>query len=159
MSSVVVKNDVAVLFIAGKLGQFHVQIDLEDAERVAEHNWHAHKERNGVVYIRANLYRAGGKQSGLLLHRFLMKPPADMKVFHRTADTLDCRKCNLMTGTKEQVAWKKYTPGQNSQYKGVSGIDPFHRKQWSAHIRLSCTTVTEPTPRNNFNYFALVVTF
>ncbi|WP_185827013.1 AP2 domain-containing protein [Edaphobacter aggregans] len=137
MSSVLVKNDEAVLVITGKLGQFHVLIDLEDVDRVAEHNWHAHKERNGTVYFRANVYRTGGKQSAILLHRFLMNPPDSMTVFHRTPDTLDCRKSNLLVGTKEQAAWKKCTPRQNSRYKGVSGIDPWHTKQWAAHIRVN----------------------
>lgn len=72
----------------------------------------------------------------VLIHRYILNPPANMVIDHINGNKLDNRKCNLRVVTTHQnnMNRSKGVKG-SSQYKGVSYIAS--RKRWMAGIQVN----------------------
>lgn len=90
-------------------------IDAEDVERVAGRNWSAAIRANGRVYaMRVE------REKAILLHRFLISPPAGMDIDHANGDALDNRKSNLRVATRsENNANARLRKDNAAGFKGV----------------------------------------
>ena len=84
-------------------------IDICDAERVLQHNWHTFKNQDGNYYACAKLKKAG-IQATLYLHRFILGPPPHLEVDHKNGDGLDNRRSNLRLAARTQNCRNSKTP-------------------------------------------------
>jgi HNH endonuclease/AP2 domain len=118
------KSNTATLIVRSKKhGTFQSQIDLEDAHRVAEHQWRVNKRKNrDAVYFQTHIPKSEGKQTVLQLHRCVMSASEGVFVDHRNpADTLDNRKSNLRLATHaENMRNMRSHVGGSSRFKGVT---------------------------------------
>jgi hypothetical protein len=64
-------------------------VDHDDALEMYQHRWAATK-RGNALYVRGTV-----NGESILLHRFIMKPPAPMAVDHADGDPLNNRRSNL----------------------------------------------------------------
>lgn len=109
-------------------------IDAEDAERVCAFNWCAQRShaRRDIWYAKRN-ERREGRQITILLHRFLMGVPDDVKVDHEDGDGLNCRRRNIRVATHAQ---NTQNAGRRShsrnQFKGVRRVH--HGAGWYARL-------------------------
>jgi DNA-binding protein H-NS len=96
-------------------------VDDADYESVRVYSWH----RTTTGY-------AMNDQAGLM-HRFLMKPPDDVRLDHRNGDGCDNRRGNLRHATTAQNMHNRgKTKANQSGYKGVVWSD--HRGKWLAQV-------------------------
>lgn len=73
-------------------------IDLDDIDRCKEHRWHMHPSYDNTQYARCSKVDSAG-----FLHRFILNVNnSNTKVRFVNSNTLDCRKSNLTTYTKEK---------------------------------------------------------
>lgn len=116
-------------FIAGKSDACRVPVsrgffslvDPEDFEFVMRLRWRLHgtRERGIARYARATLFK-DGKRIGILMHRLLLNPPAELQVDHINGDGLDNRRENLRICTASQNCANKRSPALGrSGYRGV----------------------------------------
>ena len=82
-------------------GQYAL-IDDEDYQRVSKYKWYAGYCQDTKGYYARRTALDGNRKYPILLHRFLMNPPADMQVDHINHDTLDNRKSNLRICTRSE---------------------------------------------------------
>jgi hypothetical protein len=94
---IVVMNGCALIDVSTK-SHPHVfaLIDSEDAVAVMAHRWSATKRANGL-YVRGTV---NGKS--ILLHRFIMDPPAHLTVDHEDGNPLNNRRGNLRICTQSE---------------------------------------------------------
>lgn len=92
-------------------------VDAEDYEFLSQWKWHTKK--NGNTYYAARREMINGKPVTLAMHRILNRTPDGMETDHINRDSLDNRKANLRTATRQQnninIAKKS-----KSGYRGVS---------------------------------------
>lgn len=109
-------------------------IDLEDAEVVGEHLWHAYQNRDGTWYARTNTpWRT--RPASIRMHRLIMGlgPGREIQIDHIDGNGLNNRRSNLRESSSSQNNMnKRGHRGSTSGYKGVS----LHREtgKWRAHI-------------------------
>lgn len=119
------------------LTQGHVSlIDDEDAELVLPLKWYALDKKDGRVY--AATFK-GIDDKTTFLHRFLLRPPADLVVDHINRDTLDNRRSNIRAVTPTQNRANGIGTARR-QFKGVcfdSG-----RGLWRARIKIEGKELT-----------------
>lgn len=84
------------------------EVDDDVAHIVMRYRWAATK-RGKALYVRGSVL---GKDT--LLHRFIMRPPADLCVDHINGDTLNNTKANLRICSQ----------GENSKFTGERGGVP-----------------------------------
>ncbi len=99
-------------------------IDDDDFERVNQWKWTwmpgKNSGKNSLGYAFRNM-RIEGKQTCILLHRFIMNAPKDFEVDHWDNDGLNCQKKNLRICSKGQNQHnQKARKGGSSDFKGVS---------------------------------------
>ena len=117
-------------------GKFHSRIDVEDAEKVAEHIWTVQMASNNRVYFRTRSPKPDGTQGVLGIHRFIMNAPDDLMVDHiNPSDTLDNRRSNLRLATRQQNAWNSRSQSGGSKYKGVHWCK--RENKWVARIMIN----------------------
>lgn len=108
-------------------------IDEIDRAEVSRHNWRA-KNIKGFVYA----IRTNGKVDGhktILLHRSISGFPDGLDVDHRSGNTLDDRRSNLLSGTHTANMQNRRKHKNNaSGYQGVY-FDKTHNR-WRAQIRV-----------------------
>lgn len=105
-------------------------IDAADAPLVEKHNWAAIIARN-TVYAQRN-GKKGEHLKSVLLHRAIMRAPADRQVDHVNGRGLDNRRANLRLATNAENARNRTRQSNNaSGYKGVRKSN----SRWSAEIR------------------------
>lgn len=132
MSRVVVDektNEARLIVTSRKYGTFEVLIDLEDAERIRQHQWHVSPRPKGLTYFRTNVYPdSSGVPVTWRLRRFILSAPDGVLVDHVNPDnTLDNRKANLRLCTHtENMHNPRPIDRAKSRYKGV-GWEP----RWS----------------------------
>jgi hypothetical protein len=123
MTATDIETGAAVLTVVSpKHGTFRALVDQEDYERVSQHTWGVLKNKKGHVYFQTMIRKPDGKQTTILLHRFLMNV-TDPKVIvdHKNHDYLDCRKGELRVCTKaENTQNQRKHRNNTSGFKGVS---------------------------------------
>ena len=101
-----------------KIGNYDIQIDDEDFEKVSQYSWYASKDnRTDRYYIKTRL--TNGKV--LLLHRYIMNAPKGKIVDHKDRDPLNNKKtnlriCSIAENTRNSKGKKDR---KTSKYKGV----------------------------------------
>jgi hypothetical protein len=116
-----------------KYGVFIAWIDSEDAERVSAHNWNV-RISDSRVYFATNVQKPDGKQTTLLLHRFLKSCPSGLQVDHHRSEYLDLRKDELRCVNNQQNGYnRRSNSNATSQYKGVYWFK--QTSKWIASIR------------------------
>lgn len=110
-------------------------VDEEDAEVICGYSWWGARGVN-TTYARTSLPRIEGKQSGMLAHRMIMRPPDGVDVDHLDGDGLNCRRSNLT------IDWDSHNPinsrahrDTTSRFKGVSWYRWLDK--WCADIRVA----------------------
>lgn len=71
-------------------------IDDEDFPLVSQHNWYAHRAKNGRWYARSN------KKPMIFMHRLILNASSSVQVDHVDNDGLNNRRSNLRTATQSQ---------------------------------------------------------
>lgn len=107
-----------------------MKIDVDDWCNIyIKKKWRCWKSKSNSFYIKQINYPYKD------LHRFILK--TNLEVDHINGDTLDNRRCNLRSVTRQQnlMNQKKQTRKTTSKYKGVS----FNKtnNKWSARITLN----------------------
>ncbi len=110
-------------------------VDVEDAERVLAHKWHASRSmrKDGTYRVYASRAdRSSGRRLLVPMHRFVIGAGPDDIVDHKNRDTLDNRRSNLRFATSSQNAINTVRPVGVSGYRGVY----FHPQsgRWNAKI-------------------------
>lgn len=95
------------------------KIDKRDYEEVSEHCWHV----TSRGYVKTTI--GGNKGRKIFLHRFLMKPNANMRVDHVNRIKVDNRRKNLRICTDQENS-------MNTNAKGYSFFKD--RGKWRAYI-------------------------
>jgi hypothetical protein len=104
-----------------KYGVFIVLIDAEDAERVSKHTWAVTMSGRGHIYFRTTVRKPDGKQTALLLHRFLKSCPDGLQVDHHRSEYMDLRKNELRCVYNQQNGYNRRSHSNTtSRFKGVS---------------------------------------
>jgi hypothetical protein len=114
-----------------KLTQGYVAlVSNEDYARVMRHKWHALVRPRNVYAVRL-IRGVNGKQTSLLLHRFILAlEDSAVKVDHFPDPSgLNCQRNNLRQCTFKQNIWNQRLRSNNtSGYKGVT----FQNGRWRA---------------------------
>lgn len=113
---IIIKNDYALVPLTK--GEF-AKIDIEDIEKINEHDWHTNIQKNGRLYACSKSF----DNENLIMHRIIMNAKENELVDHiENSKTLDNRKKNLRICNKAQNAWnsRKQKRKTSSKYKGVS---------------------------------------
>lgn len=109
------------------------QVDDEDYDAVAAHNWHA-RRRGHVFYVRRNVRRPDGAKTKQYLHRFVMGP--GRAIDHVDGNGLNNQKSNLRFATDSQNQANRHhlPPTKSSRFRGVT----YHRgiNRWQASIKV-----------------------
>lgn len=102
-------------------------IDDADYDAVSKFKWHAHVHRfpDGtvrLVYASRNVRLPKGKQSTLLLHRFLLDvTDSKIHVDHEDHDGLNCQRYNLrITSPIHNMQNRLHARNNTSGFKGVT---------------------------------------
>lgn len=104
-------------------------VSPEDFRRAIKVKWCPNKREGRTTYAQANV-KVGGRWRRVLLHRYLLAPPAGVVVDHENGDGLDCTRGNMRLATRGQ---NQHNSGPRKwRFKGVS----WHKKagKWRAQI-------------------------
>lgn len=106
-------------------------VDEEDYERVMQHVWNAGRKTGRTHYASTHTKMQAGN---ILMHRFILNPPADMAVDHINGDGLDNRKCNLRICMNTDNL-KNSRPMRNKKYSKYKGVG-YHLRDslWKATL-------------------------
>ena len=115
---------------------YEALVDDEDYEYLSQWKWNILKNRSGNLYANRLSYENGYKnRKRILMHRLLNNTPDGMDTDHINGNSLDNRKCNLRTATREQNQWNRFANKKgSSKYKGVY----WHKQssRWRASIQV-----------------------
>lgn len=105
-------------------------IDASDYGLIRRKKWML----NADGYVVARARNCDGSWTFVLLHRFLMNPPAHLWVDHRNRDPLNCCRSNLrILSPSQSGANRGINKNNTSGYRGVTWHR--HAKKWVARIR------------------------
>ena len=120
-----------------KWGTFKVLYDFDDQNIIDQRRWFIWRNpSNNKFYVKANLWNKELKtNSGLLLHRVIMKAPKGLQVDHINGDPLDNRKENLRLCNHQQNQLNR-GPGKNN-ISGYKGVHPRRPNHWAAQFSIT----------------------
>jgi hypothetical protein len=113
-------------------------IDEEDFALVSQYKWHScrgHTRNRAVWYAKRNIRLENGKQTTVLLHRFLLDAPKELEVDHINGDGLDNRRANLRFATRSENCRNRWTTWGASSYRGVTR--DAQNQKWRADIKVN----------------------
>lgn len=134
-------GDVTTIFLKRKDGTIiETIIDTGDLPKVQEfpNSWCASWSTcTKSFYVYGSMPKENGKQSTLLLHRWLMNAPKGLQVDHINHDTLDNRRSNLRIVTHAQNRQNLKGAQRDNKSSGIRGVSWHKRnKKWQAKIKL-----------------------
>lgn len=108
-------------------------VDDTDYDQVSRFSWCA--TRVGRRFYAVRTEQRGGRRRTVLMHRWLMTPPAHLEVDHRNGNGLDNRRENLRIATSSQnkANRKVRLESKTSRYHGVHWDKA--RGQWRVSVR------------------------
>lgn len=126
---------------------YSATVDDEDFEWLNQWKWFAMSLRNGnLLYAGRAVRGEDGKQHTLLMHRFIMNPPAGAEIDHINGNGLDNRRANLrLATTAENLRNRGVFRNSKSGYKGVV-YNPANGK-WKVTINLGTFDTPEEAAR------------
>ncbi|MCH7559199.1 MAG: HNH endonuclease [Planctomycetes bacterium] len=97
-------------------------VDPDDFYRLSKYKWTASRVYTKFYAVRSELCKTGGKRKSLRMHREIAHTPEGLECDHINGNSLDNRKANLRSATRQQNCWnsRKRRPKSLSKYKGVS---------------------------------------
>ncbi len=97
-------------------------VDPDDFYWLSRHKWTASRVYTKFYAVRSELCRTSGKRKSLRMHREIAHTPEGLECDHINGNSLDNRKANLRSATRQQNCWnsRKRRPKSLSKYKGVS---------------------------------------
>lgn len=111
-------------------------VDDADYEWLSQWKWHYLKNKNGIGYAVRKIGDYKGdkpKWTRFIMHREIMRPPANMEIDHINGNTVDNRRSNLRIVTRKQNRQNSRARNdRKSKYKGVIWIE--QRQRWRAYI-------------------------
>ncbi len=138
-----------------KLTQNKVSLlDDIDFEKASQFKWYARKDSKYAFYAQRK-FNIDGTWKNIMLHRYLLNPPADMYIDHINHDGLDNRRCNLRIVTHSQNHFNERIRTDNSS--GFKGIH-WNKKNnnWNVHLANkylgSFNTIEEACNCRNFHF-------
>ena len=106
-----------------------VMVDDEDFEYLNQFHWHVDKHDS----VKRHVKLRNGKNTSILIHRDILKPPKSIEIDHIDRNRLNNQKSNLRFATSSQ---NKHNVGLRSD--NTSGFKGVHwnkdRKKWQASI-------------------------
>ena len=106
-------------------------VDDADYDFLMRWKWYFNK---GYAIRSGSRLENAGRQKTILMHRIINKTPEELLTDHANLDTLDNRKVNLRTATRQQNNInKRKQQGTTSKYKGVYWVT--RDKKWRVCIR------------------------
>lgn len=99
-------------------GKFAIVSDT-DYKELSKHRWHAHKDKNGVLFY-AERYDRKRTPRIIKMHREIMKPEKHLVIDHRNGNGLDNRRSNLRictTAQNNQYSRKRLAKKSNTKEK------------------------------------------
>ena len=130
-NKIIVLEDYAEIICFGKDNRPNgtVKIDIEDIEKARSYKWHIVDKTSPV----STVYLGKVLPLARLLFGCIKKQE---NITYKNKDILDCRKCNLMVGSKSEIQHNAKTSKRNtSGYKGVSWDK--YKGRWVAQIRVN----------------------
>lgn len=110
-------------------------IDLEDADLVSRHLWHAYRNRGGTWYARTNT-PWGSRPASIRMHRLIMGLGSgrDVHVDHIDGCGLNNRKSNLRPASPSENMMNR---GPTKTVRsGFNGVHPHNQSgKWQAQIK------------------------
>ena len=107
---------------------YQVMVDDKDFDWLNQFNWHADKYGSVASWL------GNKKNKRILMHRFILKAPANMEVDHIDRNRLNNQRSNLRLATSSQNKCNRGARKDNtSGYKGVSWHK--QRNKWTARIK------------------------
>ncbi len=102
-------------------GKFAVA-DPDDFYWLSKYKWTASRVYNKFYAVRSELCKISGKRKSYRMHREVAHTPEGLECDHINGNSLDNRKANLRSATRQQNCWnsRKRRPKSLSKYKGVS---------------------------------------
>jgi hypothetical protein len=96
-------------------------VDPDDYYWLSKHKWTASRVYTKFYAVRSELCKTGGKRKSYRMHREVAHTPDGLECDHINGNSLDNRKANLRSATRQQNCWNssKRRTGL-SKYKGVS---------------------------------------
>ncbi len=112
-------------------------VDPDDYYWLNKHKWSASRVYTKFYAVRVGPGRKGNRGKSYRMHREVANTPEGMECDHINGNSLDNRKANLRSATRQQNCWNnsKRKARTLSKYKGVS----FNRKgrPWKAMLTVS----------------------
>jgi hypothetical protein len=102
-------------------GKFAI-VDPDDYYRLSEYKWSVSRVYNKFYAVRTGPAEKGRRGKTIRMHREIVNIPDGLECDHINGNSLDNRKANLRSATRQQNCWnnRKRRPRSLSIYKGVS---------------------------------------
>jgi hypothetical protein len=96
-------------------------VDPDDYYWLSKHKWTTSRVYTKFYAVRFKLCKTDGKRKSYRMHREVAHTPEGLECDHINSNSLDNRKANLRSATRQQNCWnsRKRRTGL-SKYKGVS---------------------------------------
>lgn len=124
-NKIIIKGHLAEIIAIGKPKnvQLKVLIDTEDIEKVKKYHWF-YSDKAVRTYI---------KKKNVSLVRLITEIPEKKFIFHKNGNPLDCRKANLLEGTRLHISINSKMSSLNtSGHKGVTWLK--RENLWMAYL-------------------------
>ncbi len=97
-------------------------VDPDDFYWLSKHKWTASRVGRKFYAVRSELCKTSGKRKTYRMHREVAHTPEGLECDHINGNSLDNRKANPRSATRQQNCWnsRKRRPKSLSKYKGVS---------------------------------------
>ena len=97
-------------------------VDPDDYYWLSKHKWTTSRVFTKFYAVRSELCKTSGKRKTYRMQREVAHTPEGLECDHINSNSLDNRKANLRSATRQQNCWNssKRKPRSLSKYKGVS---------------------------------------
>lgn len=94
-------------------------VDDADYDALMQYSWHAHVDRNRMVYASTSLKRQDGTRPRLFMHNLLMGKRTGFTADHKNRNGVDNQRENLRWATRAQNMSNRIFPVGVSGFRGV----------------------------------------
>ena len=115
-------------------------VDPDDFYWLSKHKWTAARVYTKFYAVRYEGSKTSGKRKSYRMHREVAHTPEGLECDHINGNSLDNRKANLRSATRQQNCWnsRKRRPKSLSKYKGVSRNK--RGRKWKAMLTVNGKT-------------------
>jgi len=115
-------------------------VDPDDFYWLSKHKWTVARVYTKFYAVRYEGSKPSGKRKSYRMHREVAHTPEGLECDHINGNSLDNRKANLRSATRQQNCWnsRKRRPKSLSKYKGVSRNK--RGRKWKAMLTVNGKT-------------------